>query len=557
MWSDFAGGKGGDLIDLWCQVRDQALVEALDDIRTYLGVERPSFTRPARREYVRPEKPRVVKPRDLVKDYLCEARNLPETVLDRYKVGGKEMAICFPFIRDGELIMYKVRDPVDGASPKPLVADCEKILFGWQAIDPDARTVVITEGEIDALSMSAYGHDAMSVPFGGGGGNKQDWIESEFDHLARFETIYLAMDNDEPGQEAVEEIAKRLGRHRCRVVKLPRKDANECLVDGVEKAEIDAAVSAARPLDPEELSRVVDYGDNVVKLFYPDGDRPVGQILPYHVFGEKLIFRPGEVTVWTGTTGSGKSQLLSDCIVNWSNQGARVVLASLEMAPAQTLKRMVKQISGIGGDNRRPTESCIRDCLAWLDPSLMIYNRIGKETVTTMLDAFEYCLAAYGSDTFVIDSLMRCGISQDDYNAQEAALFEIVDFSIKHDVHIHLVAHSRKRGREESGPPDVESVKGTMEITANAFNVIGVWRDKDWEDLREAVDEGKEPTEAQEGYLGAGGVVVSVAKQRNGDFTGSKRLHFDVSCYQYWSDVIERQRAIAVEVEAEGQALNF
>lgn len=550
LWTDFAAGKGGDLIDLWCQVRDQDLKTALDDIRSYLGIERPAFVRPVKREYVRPEKPKMVRPRNLVRDYLCEIRNLPEAVLGRYKVGDKDGAICFPFLRDGELIMYKVRDPVDGAKPKPLVGDCEKILFGWQAVDPNARSIVITEGEIDALSMAAYGHDAMSVPFGGGGGNKQDWIESEFDHLARFETIYLALDNDEPGREAVAEIAKRLGRHRCRVVQLPRKDANECLVDGVVKSDIDAAIEGAEALDPDQLSKVVDFTDRVVDLFYPPDDKPQGHVLPYQVFGQKVLFRPGEVTVWTGATGSGKSQLLSDCMVHWSNRGAKVVLASLEMAPAQTLKRMIKQISGIGGDDRRPTEAYISNCLSWLDPSLLIYNRVGKDTVSNMLEAFEYCAAAYGSDTFVIDSLMRCGIPQDDYNAQEAAMFEIVDFAIQKNVHIHLVAHTRKAGKEDKGPPDVESVKGTMEITANAFNVIGVWRDKDWEKLREEADQGKELSEAQEGYLGAGGVVVTVSKQRNGDFTGARRLHFDLDCYRYWSDQIEKGRSLPVDRSA-------
>ncbi len=78
-------------------VRDQELGHALDDIRAYLGIEKPAFVRPVKREYVRPEKPKVVKPRDLVRDYLCENQNLPKTVLDRYKLGDKDGAICFPF----------------------------------------------------------------------------------------------------------------------------------------------------------------------------------------------------------------------------------------------------------------------------------------------------------------------------------------------------------------------------------------------------------------------------------------------------------------------------
>ena len=62
-----------------------------------LAAELQAFVRPVKREYVRPEKPKVVKPRDLVRDYLCENQNLPKTVLDRYKLGDKDGAICFPF----------------------------------------------------------------------------------------------------------------------------------------------------------------------------------------------------------------------------------------------------------------------------------------------------------------------------------------------------------------------------------------------------------------------------------------------------------------------------
>src|SRR5262249_48631484 len=111
--------------------------------------------------------------------------------------------------------------------------DCEPVLFGWQAIDPEAREVTITEGELDAMSAFDYGWPALSVPFGGGKGDKQRWIESEFERLLRFETIYLALDNDAEGEAAAEEIANRLSRHRCRRVILPRKDLNECRQAGI------------------------------------------------------------------------------------------------------------------------------------------------------------------------------------------------------------------------------------------------------------------------------------------------------------------------------------
>ena len=87
------------------------------------------------------------------------------------------------------------------------------------------------------------------MPYGGGGGNKQRWIESDYEDLLRFEKIYLVLDDDEQGDLAAEEIARRLGRHRCLRVRLPKKDANECLMCGVPREEIAAAIDSAESLE--------------------------------------------------------------------------------------------------------------------------------------------------------------------------------------------------------------------------------------------------------------------------------------------------------------------
>ncbi|KAF0118906.1 MAG: hypothetical protein FD149_394 [Rhodospirillaceae bacterium] len=62
--------------------------------------------------------------------------------------------------------------------------------------------MTITEGEIDAMTAAEYGWPALSLPFGGGTGAKQAWIESEYERLLRFETIYLALDMDREGEAA-------------------------------------------------------------------------------------------------------------------------------------------------------------------------------------------------------------------------------------------------------------------------------------------------------------------------------------------------------------------
>lgn len=524
VWSDFSTGDGGDLLDLWCAVKRISLTEALDQARDYLGVSRPQPYRDPRPSYTRPPKPQCHAPRGRVMDYLCEVRAIPQAVLTTYKVGEDGDRIVFPFLLpDGTLAMAKTREAVDGASPKPTAANCEPVLFGWQALSPNAREIIITEGEIDALSFAAYGLPAVSVPYGGGGKGKQNWIENEFDRLERFEKIYLATDMDEVGEQAAAEIASRLGRHRCFRVKLPKKDCNECLVAGVPEDAIRSAVESAEGLDPDGLRRAGGFSDRVVRLFWPANEERIGYTVPYSALYGKIVFRPGEVTIWSGDTGAGKSQIISDSVPKWIQEGSRVCIASFEMKPEWTLKRMVKQTGGVD----RPVEGFIRETLGFLDSGLLLYEKVGKSDVDGLLEIFDYARAKYGCDQFVIDSLMRLGIAADDYTGQEQAVFKLVDWAIANNVHLHLVAHSRKGGRD-AGVPETGDIKGAMEIGANAFNIITIWRNRKLEEITSAESGRQAMTEEP-------GVTLNIAKQRNGDFEGKVKLWFNTETYQYFS----------------------
>lgn len=524
IWADFNTGEGGDLLDLWVACRGGKLADALDAARDWLGVTRPEPMRDVTPSYTRPPKP-VCKPvSGRALDYLQEERNIPGHILTAYKVAARDDEIVFPFLLpNGELAMAKTRKAVDGEKPRPTAANCEPILFGWQAVPDSARDIIITEGEIDALSWASYGFPAMSVPFGGGKGAKQKWIESEFDRLARFERIYLSLDMDKTGEEAASEIAARLGRHRCLRVVLPRKDANDCRVEGISADIMAAALSSAQSLDPEGLRNASHFTDEVIRLFWPEPEAHVGYSMPYGKLDGKMVFRPGELTLWSGAAGSGKSQIISDCIPHWIKAGSRVCLASLEMKGAQSLRRMAKQTGGVD----RPTPEFIAAIMAYLDTGLLLYERVGKAGVETLLEVFDYARAKYGCDQFIIDSLMRLGIAGDDYNGQEKAVFQIVDWGLRHNVHVHLVAHARK-GEKGSGAPETEDIKGAMEIGANAFNILTVWRNRKLEELAK---NGEKPDDEAD----QPGVLLNVAKQRNGDFEGKVGLWFDQDTYRYHS----------------------
>lgn len=534
VWCDFNDGQSGDLVDLWREVRGMSLPQALDDIRKHYGMEPPRMAVSPQKSYRQPAKPNCRKPEGIVRDYLTEVRNIPEASLTAYKVGEQGGRIIFPFIRpDGSLALVKARKAADGEKPVPTEKECEPILFGWQAIDPNAREITICEGEIDALSFHAYGYPALSVPFGGGKDGKQNWIEREFERLQNFEKIYLGLDNDKVGQDAAEQIAERLGRHRCYRVILPFKDANDCLMEGVPRETIELAFEGAESLDPRGLRQPMDFLDEVIDLFHPGEGQHVGYQTPYWKLKDKLRFQPGDTTVWTGATGAGKSQVWSDCCIDWIKQGSRVCIASLEMKGKRTLYRMIKQITGV----EEPSAKFIRAGLMELTGGLLIYDHVGKSKIADLIEVFEYCRAKYGCDQFIIDSLMRLGMAADDYSGQEKAMYAYVNWNAEKDVHGHMVAHSRKGGAA-SGAPESEDIKGGMEIGGNAANIISIWRNKKREDeLTFGERDGETLTDSELMEVKKSpGVILNVAKQRNGDYEGKIGLWFDQSSYRYYCE---------------------
>lgn len=532
VWCDFNGGDAGDLVDLWMKSKNLTMAQTLEEIRDYLGLEKPEFAKQPQKNYTRPQKPKCTKVANEIERYLCTERGLPLKGINEYKVSMQGDKIVYPFLRDGELIMAKTKPlhPNEkGKRPSiPTEKNCEPCLFGWQAIPDNQVDAYLTEGEEDAIAMWSYGYPAFSVPFGGGGGAKQQWIENEFDNLDRFRTIYIITDNDDAGHEAANEITKRLGVHRCRRVILPRKDANQCLVDGILPEEIKECIDNSEYQTLEGLKKAYEFKDEVNELFWPISGEKIGYKLPFSSTHEDIRIRPAEVSLWSGETGHGKSQVLAHCCVDWIAQGSRICKASLEMKGSQTLKRMVKQTT----NDDRPNSQVIDQSLMWMNDNFLLFDKVGKAGVDTILEVFDYARARYGCDQFIIDSLMRLGIATDDYNGQEKAVYEVVDWAVKHDVHLHLVAHSRKPHMGKSGPGDTSDIKGGMEIGGNAFNAFIIWRNKKQEDeFNEAVQDG-DNFKANELSMKPG-CILNCDKQRNGDWTGKVGLWFNTSSYQY------------------------
>lgn len=524
VWCDFDVGTAGDLIDLWSVVRNGSISEVLAEAREYLGVREHRVENP-RRVWSKPTREGVSFLAGPVADWMTRVRKItPETAL-RFNLALRKGALMFPYLRDGELIAAKYRKAP--AKEFFVDADCEPCLFGWQALTGRERSVVLCEGEMDALAFAEYGVPALSVPFGGGKGAKQSaWIEAEFDRLAIFDVLFLAMDDDGPGDEATAEIIKRLGRERCRPVKLPRKDANACLMDGVPQAEVLEALAAARTQDPEQLRQASEFADALVAEFATAIGSEKGVRLPWEKAGDSVVLRPGEVSLWLGVNGHGKSQGMGQITLGALTQGSLCCVASMEFKPVKWLKRMVRQATALPN----PTQAYIRHVAHWFHDKLWVFNVTNKAKREAILEVFAYAARRYGVQFFLIDNLAKCGFAEDDYSGQKDFADTLTAFARDYDVHVALVHHMRK-GESEDKPGSKLDSKGSGGIADMVDTCAVWWRNKPKEKAIKAAQMKREEPDPE--LLRKADGMLIFDKQRNGEEEPTFGLWFDQGSLQF------------------------
>lgn len=481
VWADFSTGDKGDLIDLWCLARNVPFVDGLKEIKEYLGIDssNPSikFTK---KTYIKPKLPKCIDPNAKMLKILGQRMIGAATIKKlRLKLEGKR--VVYPFYSpEGELEMIKYRHLEEkkfGAS-----ANSVPCLFGWQSIPDTAEYVIITEGEIDQLTWTEQGFYSLSVPFGGGNQGKHEWIEHEYDRLNRFRYIYLSFEGDEAGLAARKDISSRLGIHRCKMIELGgTDDANSVHMGG---ARLDRYFEDAETKDPDELKCVSDFHEDTLAALNLTQDETPGLYLPWKKTESQFKFRLGDTTILAGINGHGKSEIVNHIIVDAISQGERFGIASLEMEARYLCGKLYRQAGWTRGCN-------FSSQIGEYFNDIFLYNKVGTGDLDQILESFIYARKRYGVKYFVIDSLSKCGIADDDYTAQKIAVEKIFDFSIKHLVHVILVVHIRKQ-KDELSIPTKFDIKGSGGMTDAVSNVLVVWRNKVKEAARRNGNQAKE-----------------------------------------------------------------
>lgn len=225
--------------------------------------------------------------------------------------------------------------------------------------------------------------------------------------------------------------------------------------------------------------------------------------LPWPKCNQSFEFRRGEVTVWAGQNGHGKTAVTTQVALSLVGQDEKICIASFEMKPVTSISSMVRMFAGTNpfspeyqdGGGMALLDQLFDEFGDWTQGRMWLYDQTGTARPDTVLGMVKYCAQVLGITHVFIDSLMKCVKAEDDYNGQKDFVDQLCALAKDCDIHIHLVHHLKKPSKE-GDMPDKHDTKGSGSITDQVDNLFMVWRNKPKEDAGRA--KGAQSTKASE-----------------------------------------------------------
>lgn len=405
----------------------------------------------------------------------------------QYDESGNIKAHLYPYTRDGKLVAYKRR-----TLPKKF-----QTIGDWKDVDLFNQTkargsdrLVITEGEIDAMSVSAaqyekYGKFFPVVSLTSAAvletliRNRQ-WVRS-------FKEVVLCFDQDDAGRKATEEAAKIIGYDKVKICTLPEKDANEVwLKQGGN--ELLNCLFNAQAYSPAGIVR----GEAIWEQFTAIQDAVIVAYPPALAeLQEKLRgIRQGDLDLFTSGTGAGKSTVIKEIMLHLHEKTEDMIgLVSLEESVGDTAEKFVGMAlkKNLARLDKKLTDEELRKGFekVFSDERIMLLDHQGAVSDDSLLDKIEY-MALMGCKYIVLDHI-TIAVSEGAEGRTGNEAFDFVMNGLlkivkKHNIWLGVISHLRKTDNkskpfEQGYMPSLDDIKGSGSIKQISFNVIAFCRD--------------------------------------------------------------------------------
>ena len=409
------------------------------------------------------------------------------------RLNERTAAIGFPYYKAGNMVAAKYRS-IKGKDFTQESGSAQD-LYGIDDIDP-AFPIIIVEGEIDRLTGMECGlRNVVSVPSGApmkvsdgkveaSEDKKFGFVWSAFDILSKAPYIVIATDNDTAGQALCEELARRIGKEKCRVAKFGQKDINQLFTEEGADAVI-AAISTAEPFPVAGLSGVSKFADRLEDLW--DKGTGKGESTGYPDVDEVYTIAAGQLSVVTGYPSSGKSNFVDQLMVNLArSRDWKFAICSFENQPEVQISRLMeiyKEKRFFDGSHRMTKEEK-DEAFKWVEQHFVFMDSetVEPATIDSILERAKIAVARMGIRGLVIDPYNYIDNKSNSSETEfiSSMLTRVQAFAKAYGVHVWFVAHPAKitRSGMDLPRPDGMAISGSMAWWAKADCGITVHRGK-------------------------------------------------------------------------------
>ena len=393
------------------------------------------------------------------------------------KLGRSADAIGFPYYRNGALVAAKYR-----SFPEKDFTQDSGGAHDFFGIDLVQKTepLIIVEGEIDCLTLIEHGFtNVVSVPSGApikvadgkvlpSEDKKFAYVWNAREVLDAVPYVILATDQDTAGQALAEELARRIGKEKCRLAKFAKKDLNEVALDDPSK--VGELLASAAPYPVSGISDASTFYERLNELYTKGTGK--GFSTGYQSVDEIYTVAPAQLTVVTGYPSSGKSNFVDQIMVNLAQaHDWKFAVCSFENQPEIHISRLMEIYTRkrFFDGRDRMSEQDKESAFKFVKDHFLFIDTNGEEpsTLDSILERARVAVKRMGVRGLVIDPYNYIELPRND-GTETAAISDMLTrvqkFCKAHDVHTWFVAHPSKITRQgtEQPRPDGMSIAGSM-----------------------------------------------------------------------------------------------
>lgn len=411
-----------------------------------------------------------------------------------YDTNGEVNCHYYPYISDNK-IGYKIRH-----LPKTFsyIGDAPE-LFGRQLFQGGGKRLVITEGEIDALTVAQanidhYKRDEIYPTISLSSSTNTAALLKHRDWIRSFQEVILLFDMDEAGKRATDEAVKIIGVDKVKVAKLPEKDPSdvyvkygaERLLQCIWRAE---SVVPAGIISKEALWLALEKYNEVKAVPYPDCLSGVNSKLKG--------MRRGEIVLFTAGTGSGKSTVMREIMVHIiEGISDKIGIISLEESPQKTARQLSAMAINVNASEEDIPIDQIKKGFDKLfgDDKIVLLDHQGSIKDGSIISQLEYMCLVGCKYIFIDHITILVSEGSDGLSGNEAidkVMNDLLRIVTKYDdVWIGLISHLRKspaggKSFEAGNLPSLDDIKGSGSIKQICFDIIAFARNLTAEDENE------------------------------------------------------------------------